>query len=278
MNFIKGRTLKDEIKIEGVGIHTGEISKIRIIPSEIRGIFFIKGKTVIPATHQYVANTIAATDLGKDGKIIRTVEHIMAAFYLAGVDSAIVEVEGDEIPIMEGGAKTLLESFKSVGFQTLEHLQRVFILKEKVRVQPNGNFIEAYPSRNEEFTYDGIIPHIGRRQVTYNGEVCSDALIGARTFCLYEDIEKLKSQNLGLGGNLINTLVIDKELTYVIYKDEPFYHKLLDLIGDLYLLGGRFLAKVYSFKGNHTLNHMFREYVLKNNLLRKVEIEEPAKV
>jgi len=73
-------------------------------------------------------------------------------------------------------------------------------------------------------------------------------------------------------------LVVDRDLTYVVYKDEPYYHKLLDLIGDLYLLGGRLIAKVYSFKGNHTLNHMFREYILKNNLLRKVEIAEPVKV
>jgi UDP-3-O-[3-hydroxymyristoyl] N-acetylglucosamine deacetylase len=278
MKFIKGRTLKDEIKIEGVGIHTGEITKIRIIPSEKKGIFFIKDNTMIPATHRYVANTVAATDLGRDGKVIRTVEHIMAAFYLAGIDSVIVEVKGDEIPILEGGAKTFLENFEEVGYRELEHFQNIFLLKEKVRVQPNGNFIEAHPSQEEEFIFDGIIPHIGRRQVTYDGKCVSDALIGARTFCLYEDVEKLKSQNLGLGGNLINTLVVDEKLKYVVYKDEPFYHKLLDLIGDLYLLGGRFVAKVYSFKGNHTLNHMFREFILKNNLLKKLEIRETAKV
>ena len=269
----RGKTLKDSVALEGVGIHTGEIAKIKIHPSDRKGIFFYKRGLKIPAHHNFVVNTLAGTDIGLNGVLIRTVEHLMAALYLLGVDSAIVEIEkGSEIPITDGGAKTFVETFKGVGLVELPHKQTVFTIKEYFRIQPNGNFVEVEPYDGEFFTFEGIFPKVGRRSATYKGKM-EEALIGARTFCDADDFAYMWINGFGLGGYAVNTLPLTDGLEYLIYSSEPAYHKLLDLIGDLALLGGRVLGKIYSFKGNHRLNHQLRDYILKSEKVGKLNLQ-----
>jgi len=269
---LKGKTLKASVAFEGVGIHTGEIAKIKIHPSDRKGIFFKKKGLKIPAHHNFVVNTFAGTNVGLEGKVVRTVEHLMAAFYLLGVDSAIVEIQkGSEIPIVDGGAKIFVEAFKTVGFEELPHTQTVFTVRERFRIQPNGNFVEVEPYEGELFTFEGIFPKVGRRSATYSGQI-EEALIGARTFCDADDIPFLWINAFGLGGYAVNTLPLTDNLEYLVYSSEPAYHKLLDLIGDLALLGGRVRAKIYSFKGNHRLNHQLRDYILKSGKVEKINL------
>ncbi len=279
MEWIKGRTLRDRITLEGVGIHTGEISKIVIHPSEKRGIYFLHKGELIPALHQYVVNTSFATDLGKGNKVIRTVEHLMAAFYLLGIDSAVVEIlRGNEIPILDGGAKVFFEEFQRVGLEELDHYWEIIEVVFYHRIQPNGIFAELYPNPKGIFEFEGEFKFFEEKikkkrvKVSYtDGETPEGALVGARTFCYESDVEILRANNLGLGGYYVNTLVLNENLDNLIYSTEPAYHKLLDLIGDLALVGKRIRGRIYSFKGGHSLNHSIREYLLKFGRIIKPE-------
>lgn len=276
MELLKGKTLKDTLTFRGVGIHTGEVSEIKVHPSDRRGIYFYTGGVYIPAHHRFVVNTVAGTDLGRDGRVIKTVEHLMAAFYLSEVDSAVVEItKGWEIPILDGSAKPFYEAFQSTGFVELNHTQKVVKITEQFEVRPNGNFALLEPYNGELFVFEGVFPHVGRKRVVYNGKP-NEALLGARTFCRLEDIEALKANNLGLGGTLLNTLVLDRDLTHLVYSSEPAYHKLLDFIGDIALLGARIVGKIYIFNGNHRLNHAVRDYLLKRYLLKTKKTEKVA--
>ena len=212
-----------------------------------------------------MVNTVASTDLCKDGEYVRTVEHLMAAFYLLGIDSAVVEVKGLEIPIADGSAKTFFDLIKDVGIEELDRPQRYFKIVRPEEVRPNGIFVRLNVHNGERFIYEGAFNHLGRRKAIYDGEP-KESLIGARTFCYIEDIPTLWLLNLGKGGNPINTLPLDENLHYLVYSDEPVNHKLLDLIGDIALIGGRIWGEIYSFGGNHTLNHMVREVILKGEI------------
>jgi UDP-3-O-[3-hydroxymyristoyl] N-acetylglucosamine deacetylase len=262
---LKGKTLKNSVTFEGVGIHSGEISKITVHPSPRMGIFFYKNGVEIPALHPFVVNTLAGTDLCKEGVVIKTVEHLIASFYLLGIDSAVVEFHrGSEVPITDGSAKIFYEEFKRVGFEELEHYQTVLLINQEFEIRPNGNFIRIKPYGGERFIYEGEFPYIGRQRVEYIGTP-DDALIGARTFCSLEDIPFLWLNSLGKGGNPINTLPLSSDLKYLVYSSEPAYHKLLDLIGDIALTGGRVIGEIYYFKGNHRLNHQLREFLIKSS-------------
>ena len=268
MKFLRGRTLKDSVTLKGVGIHTGEVSRITIHPSAKRGIYFYKNGVKIPALHQYVVNTVASTDLCNDGKCVRTVEHLMAAFYLLGIDSAVVEVEGLEIPIADGSAKVFFDLISDVGIEELDHPQRYFKIVRPEEVRPNGIFARLKVYNGERLVYEDVFNHLGRRKAVYEGEAW-EALVGARTFCYIEDVPLLWLLNLGRGGNPINTLPLDENLCYLVYGDEPVNHKLLDLIGDIALVGGRIWGEIYSSGGNHTLNHMVREVILKGGVAKE---------
>ena len=271
--FVHGRTLGDAIEIEGAGIHTGQRTKITIHPSPRRGIFFYKNGVEIPAHHRFVAHTQNSTDLSKDGETVKTVEHLMAAFYLLGIDSAVVEVDGPEIPIADGSAKVFIDLFGEVGIEELEHYQVYYKIILPYRIQPNGIHAEIKPFGGEKLVYEGEFPPFGRIRVTYRGGEIGEALVGARTFCPVEKVPLLWLENFGRGGNIINTLPLTEDLRYLVYRKEPAYHKLLDLIGDTALLGGRVFGEIYSFKGGHNLNHGVREAILKGGIAVKVEAD-----
>jgi UDP-3-O-[3-hydroxymyristoyl] N-acetylglucosamine deacetylase len=260
---LRVKTLRDAVSFRGVGIHTGEICEIKVHPRAERGIVFYKNGVEIPAHHDFVVGTTAGTDLGRGGEIVKTVEHLMAALYLAGVDAAVVEVvRGREIPILDGSAKPFFDAFTEVGTTYGEGFRRFIKIGFKKRVQPNGIFALLEPFEGERFEFEGEFPYLGRRRVVFDGTP-SEALLGARTFCRLEDVEKLHAMNLGLGGTLLNTLVLDGGLTNLVYSEEPAYHKLLDLIGDVALTGARVIGRIYSFKGTHALNHEIRKFLLK---------------
>ncbi|NPB05887.1 MAG: UDP-3-O-[3-hydroxymyristoyl] N-acetylglucosamine deacetylase [Aquificae bacterium] len=268
---LRSKTLAGKVTFRGVGIHTGEVSKLTLHPSEDKGIFFYRKGELLPALHPFVVNAVASTDLAKGNFLVKTVEHLTAALYLLGVDSVLIEVEyGSEVPILDGGAKTFVEEVLSVGLRETGRRQTLLRVKEKVRVQPNGNFIEVLPFEGELFEYEGEFPFVGRKRAVFDGKP-TEALLGARTFCRLEDFPLLWANRLGLGGYPVNTLALDESLRYLVYSEEPAYHKLLDLIGDLALLGGRLVGRVYSFKGNHLLNHQLREVLLKGGYLEREE-------
>jgi len=262
---IKSKTVADSVVIEGVGVHTGEICRLIIHPAEDGGIRFYKNGKILPAHHYFVINTVASTDLGNEHFRIKTVEHLLAALYLLKISNVVIEVQkGSEVPILDGGAYLIYKLLKKAGIVELEKYQKVFVITQPGRIQPNGNFVQIEAFKGELFIYEGIFPYIGRKKVSFSGKV-KEALLGARTYCDAKDVPFLWLNNLGRGGYIVNTLPLTEDLRFLVYSEEPAYHKLLDLIGDLALVGGRVMGKIYSFKGNHTLNHQLREWILKTS-------------
>lgn len=258
---MRQRSLKETLTIEGIGIHTGERTKIIIHPAEENtGIVFLRRGTYIPADPDHVVGTFLSTDLGKGSEIVKTVEHLLATLHLLRVTNAVIEVIGGcEIPIMDGSAYVFYKEMKSLVREQAEEIEP-FTVEDKLRVESGEAFIEADPCSCLEITYEGFFKgYLGRRRFTFRGNA-KDVVL-ARTFCFDEDIEFIKSKGLGKGGSLENTLVIGKNGVYnrggLRYEDEPVRHKVLDIIGDLYLLGAPFRGRVVSHRGGHTLNYMF---------------------
>ena len=255
---MKQRTLKDRIDFEGVGIHTGETSKIILHPEpENTGIRFYRDGVYIPASPEFVVNTFHSTDLGSNGVVVKTVEHLMATLHLLGVSNLTVEVQGgNEIPILDGSGYLYYRELKNRVVKQTEDVQ-ILNLEEPVVVENGDAYIKAFPHNCFEITYEGEFEtYFGRQRFTFRGNVRD--IILARTFCFEHEIEFIKKKGLGKGGSLENTLVIGREGVYneggLRYQDEPVRHKVFDLVGDLYLLGMSVRGKFISYKGGHTLN------------------------
>ncbi|WP_457600367.1 UDP-3-O-acyl-N-acetylglucosamine deacetylase [Hydrogenivirga sp.] len=256
---MKQRTIKDSLEFEGVGIHSGERVKITLHPEgENAGISFYREGVRIPVSPESVVNTFHSTDLGRDGVVVKTVEHLLATLHLLGVSNLTVEVQGgSEIPIMDGSGYFFYRELKNKVVKQSEDMD-VLQIKEEVRVQKGDSYIVALPCSCFEITYEGEFQtYFGRQRYTFRGNVRD--IILARTFCFEHEIEFIKKNGLGKGGSLENTLVIGREGIYneggLRYQDEPVRHKVFDLIGDLYLLGMSVRGKFISYKGGHSLNY-----------------------
>ncbi len=252
------KTLREEIIFSGIGIHTGLWSRIVLHPEPAgTGIRFLRKGTYIDAHVDNVVSTNHATDLAKEGVRVKTVEHILAVLHLLGVDNLTVElVEGVEIPIMDGGGGVFYDTLKEA-VEDLGTEAEVFKIPASLRVEEGSSFIWAEPSDRLEIEYMGTFKNfLGERHFRFTGE--PEEIVYARTFCYYDEIPLIKGAGLGKGGNLDNTLVLlDKGVLNeggMFYEDEPVRHKVLDIMGDLYLLGKPIVGKIISRRGGHYLN------------------------
>ena len=263
------KTVTEEVSFEGVGIHSGERSRIIIHPAEpgdgIR--FYIRG-VEIPASFEYVSNTVMSTDLEREGVTVKTVEHLLAVFHLLGISDAIVEfLEGFEVPIMDGSGYEFYIALKENIVDTGVYIEPID-LREYVRVGEPGYYIEAHPSVSFEVTYKGNINYIDCGDIfTYKGDDPED-IVKARTFCYLEDVDTILERGYGKGGSTRNVLIIGKEGIHseegLRYPDEPLRHKVFDLIGDIYLLGAPIRGKIVSYNGGHSLNIELIKSIVKN--------------
>jgi len=252
------KTVKEKIGFKGVGIHTGETSRIILHPEEEgKGVRFLKNGVYIPARHEFVVHTNHSTDLGRRGEKIKTVEHILSVLHLLEITNVTIEVFGNEIPILDGSGKEFYEVLsENILIQNKE--LEYFVIEEPVIVEESGKLIEAEPSETLEITYEGEFKNfLGRQRFTYvKGN--EEEIVFARTFCFDWEIEHIKKVGLGKGGSLQNTLVLGMDKVYnpdgLRYENEPVRHKVFDIVGDLYLLGKPVKGKFYSFRGGHTLN------------------------
>ncbi len=255
---MKRKTVKEKVSFEGKGIHTGEKTKVEIYPSEGEGIVFIKDSVEIKLSPEAVVNTSFSTDIGKEGVVIKTVEHLLAVFHLLGITDAIVEVKGSEIPIMDGSGYIFYKVLKDK-IRVLEKSIEPLKIRKRIVIRKNDAILIAEPHEKLNITYEGDFNgYLGRQKFTFKGN--AKDIILARTFCFEEDIPLIKKLGLGRGGSLENTLVIGHSKILnkggMRYKEEPVRHKILDLVGDLYLLGRPVKGRFYSFKGGHTLNYL----------------------
>jgi len=273
---MRQKTLKETVSFEGIGIHTGKKTKVLLHPEEEnKGLRFYKEGTYIPVHYRYVVNTDHSTDLGKDGKVIKTVEHLLASLHLLGITNLTVEVFGEELPILDGSGYLYYRELKHLIEPQKAELKPFFVSKP-VEVRLNGRFIKAEPCSCLEVSYEGEFKNfLGRQKYTFKGED-PEEIVFARTFCFDWEIEHIRKSGLGKGGDLSNTLVLGKERVYnaggMRYSEEPVRHKVFDLVGDLYLLGRPVKGRFFSYKGGHALN-----YQLVRELAEGLELEKCGK-
>jgi UDP-3-O-[3-hydroxymyristoyl] N-acetylglucosamine deacetylase len=268
--MIRQRTLKNVIRATGVGLHTGEKVFLTLRPAAAdTGIVFrrvyLPEPVDIPATAENVGNTQLSTTLEKDGVEISTVEHLLSAFAGLGIDNAYVDVSAPEVPIMDGSAGPFVFLIQSAGVEEQNALKKFIRIKESVEVRDGDKFARFEPFEGFKvsfgidfdhpvFTEDTQFSSIDFSSTSFVKEVSR-----ARTFGFLREIEMLREKNLALGGSMDNAIVVDDYRVLnddgLRYEDEFVKHKILDAIGDLYLLGHSLIGAFYGYKSGHALNN-----------------------
>ncbi len=261
------KTVKEEINFRSVGLHSGRKVGMTIKPAEAdAGIVFVRKDVAsdnrIAADIQNVTDTTLATTLGVNGTRVHTVEHLLSAFRGLGIDNAVVEVDTFEVPIMDGSSQPFFNTLKNVGLKTLRKPRRYLKIRKAVSVSEGESTAMLEPAPDFRITYKIDFPHPAVGTQSYHMVFTSDAyekeISSARTFGFLRDVEYLQAKGLALGGSLQNAVVLDEEK--VINKeglrshDEFVKHKILDAVGDLYLIGMPILGHFTAYKSGHKLN------------------------
>jgi UDP-3-O-[3-hydroxymyristoyl] N-acetylglucosamine deacetylase len=273
-NFQK--TIKESIQLEGVGLHNGIKVNLSLHSAEANsGILFKRidvnnPKNIIEASYKNVSSSALCTKIKNSyGVSVSTIEHLMAAFYGEGIDNVLVEVDAPEIPIMDGSAFDFVEAIRSVGTQEQNYSKKFIKVLKKVEVKDAGKHISIEPLMKDliidfEIVYKNPLIRTRRKEFKLsNGNL--NSIYNSRTFCLYEDIDQIKSQGLAKGGSLENAIVVmeNKILNEggLRNRHEFVDHKILDCLGDLMLLGHRVFGHIKTSQGGHQLTHaLLREF------------------
>ncbi|WP_456404202.1 UDP-3-O-acyl-N-acetylglucosamine deacetylase [Thiolapillus sp.] len=268
--MIRQRTLKNVIRATGVGLHTGEKVFLTLRPAAVdTGIIFrrvdLPEPMDIPAIAENVGNTQLSTTLEKDGVEISTVEHLLSAFAGLGIDNAYVDVSAPEVPIMDGSAGPFVFLIQSAGVEEQNALKKFIRIKDVVEVKDGDKIARFEPFEGFKvsfgidfdhpvFTDDTQFSSIDFSSTSFVKEVSR-----ARTFGFLREIEMLREKNLALGGSMDNAIVVDDYRVLnddgLRYDDEFVKHKILDAIGDLYLLGHSLIGSFRGYKSGHALNN-----------------------
>ena len=268
--MIRQRTLKNVIRATGLGLHTGEKVYLTLRPAAPdTGIVFrrtdLDQPVDIPATPLNVGDTQLSTTLIKDGVRISTVEHLLSAFAGLGIDNAYVDVSAAEVPIMDGSAGPFVFLIQSAGIEEQNRPKRFVRIKRPVRVEDGDKYalFEPYDGFKVDFVIDFDHPAFASRTRRASVDLSATSFVKevsrARTFGFLRDIEALRQQNLAMGGSLDNAVVVDDYRVLneegLRYEDEFVRHKILDAIGDLYLLGHSLIGAFHGYKSGHALNN-----------------------
>ncbi|MAX49870.1 MAG: UDP-3-O-[3-hydroxymyristoyl] N-acetylglucosamine deacetylase [Gammaproteobacteria bacterium] len=280
--MLKQRTLRNSIKAVGIGLHTGKNINLELIPSDINsGINFIRTDVnenlVIPALAENVGETSMSTTLIKDGIKVHTIEHLLSAIAGLGVDNCFIKLDGPEVPIMDGSSSPFVFLIQSAGLKDQESLKKFIKVKKEVTVTRDDAYATIKPFDGFKVSFKVDFDHpvhkklpsesvIDFSSTSFVKEVCR-----ARTFGYMSDLDELKSKNLVLGASINNAIAFgDDEILNeegLRFNDEIVKHKMLDAIGDLYLLGGNLIGEFSGYKSGHELN---------NKLLRKIIEDDDA--
>lgn len=280
--MIRQRTLKNVIKATGVGLHTGEKVYLTLRPAAPNtGIIFTRTDLPEPveikATAENVGDTRLSTTLIQDGVRISTVEHLLAAMAGLGIDNAYVDISAPEVPIMDGSAAPFVFLIQSAGVEEQNALKRFIRIKRKVTVEDGDRraSFEPFEGFKVSFAIDFDHPAISKRcqysSIDFSSTSFVKEVSRARTFGFLKDVEALRQSDLALGGSLDNAVVVDDYRVLnddgLRYEDEFVKHKILDAIGDLYLLGHSLIGAFAGHKSGHEIN---------NRLIRQLQIERDA--
>jgi UDP-3-O-[3-hydroxymyristoyl] N-acetylglucosamine deacetylase len=275
MSLLSQSTIAKKVSFSGVGIHTGRYVHVNILPaSPNSGIIFKRtdlkqNNIVIPNFANVSEATLCTTVSNQFGVKVSTIEHLMAAFFGLGVDNAIVELDGQELPILDGSAKDFVKILKDTGLKISDVPIKLIKIDKNIEIVEGNKSISLDKSNTTleiefEINYENqIINHQNNKVNVFEDNL--EDIYNSRTFCLFEDIEKLKKLGLGKGGSLNNAIVVkeDKILNPSGLRNEKEFvnHKILDCMGDLYLVGYRLIGSLRCRNGGHSLT---------NQLLRKV--------
>jgi UDP-3-O-[3-hydroxymyristoyl] N-acetylglucosamine deacetylase len=282
--MLSQRTIRNKITASGVGLHSGKKVTLTFHPADVNtGIIFrrIEGDKVIeiPALAKYVGDTTLSTSLERDGYKISTIEHLLSAIAGTGVDNCVIDCDGPEIPVMDGSSTEFVFLIQSAGIMEQDAAKKFIYVTKSVQVSREDAVarINPYEGFRVTFTVDFDHPVYKKYPQSASIDFSQTSFIRevsrARTFGLMSDLEKLKANNLALGANIDNAIGIgDDEVLNeggLRFSDEFVKHKMLDAIGDLYLLGHNLIGEFFGFKSGHALN---------NELLRKIEKDKAYKI
>ncbi len=276
MSIFKQKTVKKSISLDGIGLHSGKNVKIKILPAEPNsGIIFKRvdleeGKNLIYPDIFNVSSAVLCTTISNEfGAKVSTIEHLMGSMFGLGIDNALVEIDNEEVPILDGSGKIFVEKILNAGITISNNPIKVIKINQKIDLKENEKFISIEPSEinleiDFEIKYQNSLIGTQRNKIKVYEDDLND-IYNSRTFCLYEDVSKLRDMDLAKGGSLENAIVVKNN---EILNDEKIRndlefvnHKILDCIGDLYLSGYKIIGKVICSQGGHKLT---------NDLLRKV--------
>ena len=279
MSILTQKTISKKISFSGVGIHTGNAVNMNILPaSPNTGIVFKrldiqKNNIVYPLYNNVVDTTLCTTISNTYGVQISTIEHLMGAFYGIGIDNAIVELDSKEVPIMDGSAKLFLEGINNAGFKFSDQPIKIIKINKEISFKDSEKFISINKSNvtsdiQFEIKYDNSLIKSQTNKVNIFEDDLLD-IFCSRTFCLFEDIEKLKKLNLGKGGSLENAVVVkDSKILNKsgLRNDLEFVnHKILDCMGDLFLSGYKIIGSVKCSQGGHYLTNKLLKEVFRDS-------------
>lgn len=275
--MVKQRTLKNIIRSTGIGVHTGQKVSLTLRPAPVNtGIVFIRTDlspaVEIPARSEFIGDTSLCTCLVKDDIRISTVEHLLSALSGLGIDNLYVEVGAPELPIMDGSAAPFVFLIQSVGIVEQNAYKRFIRIRKRVKVKRDDKWvsIEPYKGFKVEFQLKYEHPVIKttnqRAAIDLSSLSYTKEIARARTFGFLSDYEIIRKQNLALGASLDNAVVLDEYKVVnpdgLRYQDELVKHKVLDVIGDLYLMGHSIIGKFKGYKSGHMMNSLLLEALL----------------
>lgn len=291
--MIRQRTLKNVIRATGVGLHTGKKVFLTLRPAPANsGINFrrvdLDPAVEIPANPEFVGDTSLSTTLVKDNVRISTVEHLLSALAGFGIDNAYIDLSADEVPIMDGSAGPFVFLIQSAGVEEQNAAKKFLKIKQKVRVEHEGKWamFEPFDGFKVGFTIEFDHPAFNDKNCQAEIDFSTTSFVKevsrARTFGFMRDVELLRENNLALGGSLDNAVVVDDYRILnedgLRYEDECVKHKILDAIGDLYLLGHSLIGSFEGFKSGHALNNaLLRELLANEDSWELVTFEDENK-
>ena len=289
MSVLNQKTIKDTTKFSGIGLHSGKKVLMTLFPAPPNtGIIFkrsdLKNNNIIYPSVFNVSSASYCTKLtNENGVTVSTVEHLMAALCGLGIDNLVIELNSEELPIMDGSAKNFVDAIENIGFNISDQPIRIIKINRKIRYSDGEKFITFEPNKISleidfeiKYKQNSILNQRNKKNI-YMDDIRD--IYNSRTFCLFEDVEKLKKMGLAQGGSLDNAIVLkgneiinDEKLRN---QNEFVNHKILDCLGDIYLAGYRMVGKITSSQGGHNVtNQGLRELLSNNGNFSIVELKE----
>lgn len=273
------KTLKADVKLSGIGLHSGKEVELTIKPAPVNvGMMFCRldvkdSESLVAADFRNVTKTMLGTTITNSfGVEVATIEHLMAALWGVGVDNAIIELEGPEIPIMDGSSEPFIAAVRTVGLKTQNTPRKIVKITDEIRVGDKQRYAKLLPADNFAIRFDisfeeSVIPQ-QRARYEFDDNTFVNEISRARTFGFKHEVDALHAAGLARGGSLENAIVLDEGRVLnkegLRFEDELVRHKILDSVGDLYLIGARIEGEFIGYRSGHSTNNEILRTLMEN--------------